>query len=257
MAKGGQGSSKKESTAYDKFSKWAHVGLSGLGTIPAVGAAADIVDLAYTAAEMPFGKSDGTDLALAAGGVAATFAPVVGDGAAAGLKITARLGKGADDVADNAIDFYRGAKPGIEPGFVPRPGDFKIDPRTGLVKDTHGVSVFDNPLSVSSKGFVPHADANGPRQGSYLRGRNAIAALFPTTDVAGNTLRYDGDITLYGGAGVKTLFGGDIQMLTPGGGQVFGVEGAAPPSTAGIVTQGAGNIQLYSQGSIQIGRAHV
>jgi hypothetical protein len=75
--------------------------------------------------------------------------------------------------------------------------------------------------------------------------------------VAGNTLRYDGDITLYGGAGVKTLFGGDIQMLTPGGGQVFGVEGAAPPSTAGIVTQGAGNIQLYSQGSILLGQSRV
>jgi hypothetical protein len=106
-------------------------------------------------------------------------------------------------------------------------------------------------------GGLEYADANGPREGSYLRGRNAIAALFPTTDVAGNTLRYDGDITLYGGAGVKTLFGGDIQMLTPGGGQVFGVEGAAPPSTAGIVTQGAGNIQLYSQGSILLGQSRV
>ena len=53
------------------------------------------------------------------------------------------------------------------------------------------------------------------RQGSYLRGRAAIAALFPTSDVAGNSIRYDGDITLYGGAGVKTLFGGDIEM--PGG----------------------------------------
>ena len=106
-------------------------------------------------------------------------------------------------------------------------------------------------------GGLEYADEGGPRQGSYLRGRNAIAALFPTTDVAGNTLRYDGDITLYGGAGVKTLFGGDIQMLTPGGGQVFGVEGAAPPSTSGVVTQGEGNIQLYSQGSILLGQSRV
>lgn len=106
-------------------------------------------------------------------------------------------------------------------------------------------------------GGMEYADEGGPRQGSYLRGRNAIAALFPTTDVAGNTLRYDGDITLYGGAGVKTLFGGDIQMLTPGGGQVFGVEGAAPPSTSGVVTQGEGNIQLYSQGSILLGQSRV
>ncbi|VVM63468.1 hypothetical protein PS662_01423 [Pseudomonas fluorescens] len=106
-------------------------------------------------------------------------------------------------------------------------------------------------------GGLEYSDENGPRQGSYLRGRNAIAELFPTNDVAGNAIRYDGDITLYGGAGVKTLFGGDIQMLTPGGGQVFGVEGAAPPSTSGVVTQGEGNIQLYSQGSILLGQSRV
>lgn len=106
-------------------------------------------------------------------------------------------------------------------------------------------------------GGLEYSDETGPRQGSYLRGRNAIAALFPTNDVAGNPIKYDGDITLYGGAGIKTLFGGDIQMLTPGGGQVFGVEGAAPPSTAGIVTQGTGNIQLYSEGSILLGQSRV
>jgi filamentous hemagglutinin family protein len=106
-------------------------------------------------------------------------------------------------------------------------------------------------------GGLEHNDVDGPRQGSYLRGRNAIAALFPTVDVAGNQLRYDGDITLYGGAGVKTLFGGDIQMLTPGGGQLFGIEGTAPPSTAGIITQGSGNIQLYSQGSILLGQSRI
>ncbi|WLH33342.1 filamentous hemagglutinin family protein [Pseudomonas sp. FP2196] len=106
-------------------------------------------------------------------------------------------------------------------------------------------------------GGLEYNDVDGPRQGSYLRGRNAIAALFPTVDVAGNPIRYDGDITMYGGAGVKTLFGGDIQMLTPGGGQVFGIEGAAPPSTAGIITQGSGNIQLYSQGSILLGQSRI
>ncbi|WP_445178564.1 filamentous haemagglutinin family protein [Pseudomonas sp. McL0111] len=106
-------------------------------------------------------------------------------------------------------------------------------------------------------GGLEYNDVDGPRKGSYLRGRNAISSLFPTTDVAGNQLRYDGDITLYGGAGVKTLFGGDIQMLTPGGGQVFGIEGAAPPSTAGIITQGSGNIQLYSQGSILLGQSRI
>ncbi|MHA6192881.1 filamentous hemagglutinin family protein [Pseudomonas wadenswilerensis] len=100
-------------------------------------------------------------------------------------------------------------------------------------------------------------DASGPRLGSYLRGRNAIAALFPSRDVAGNPISYDGDIVLFGGAGIHTNFGGDIQLLSPGGQQVFGVEGAAPPSTAGVVTQGAGNIQSYSQGSILLGQSRI
>ncbi|MFC3943120.1 filamentous haemagglutinin family protein [Pseudomonas gingeri] len=97
----------------------------------------------------------------------------------------------------------------------------------------------------------------GPREGSYLRGREAIAALFPETDVAGNPIGYQGDITLFGGSGVHTNFGGSIQMLTPGGKQVFGIEGAAPPSTAGVITQGSGDIQLYSQGSILLGQSRI
>ena len=102
-----------------------------------------------------------------------------------------------------------------------------------------------------------YTDASGLRTGSYLRGRNAIAALFPSRDVAGNPISYDGDIVLFGGAGIHTNFGGDIQLLSPGGQQVFGVEGAAPPSTAGVVTLGAGNIQSYSQGSILLGQSRI
>ncbi len=100
-------------------------------------------------------------------------------------------------------------------------------------------------------------DDSSSRAGSYLRGRNAIASLFPTHDVAGNALAYQGDITMFGGAGVHTNFGGDIQMLTPGGQQVFGIEGEAPPSTAGVITQGAGDIQLFSNGSVLLGQSRI
>lgn len=100
-------------------------------------------------------------------------------------------------------------------------------------------------------------DAESPRFGSYLRGRNAIAALFPTHDVAGNPILYQGDITMYGGAGVHSNFGGGIQMLTPGGQQVFGIEGEAPPSTAGVITQGAGDIQLFANGSVLLGQSRI
>jgi len=37
-----------------------------------------------------------------------------------------------------------------------KPGEFRIDSETGFVKSTHGVSVFDNPESLSSRGFDPY-----------------------------------------------------------------------------------------------------
>ncbi|MDC8757657.1 filamentous haemagglutinin family protein [Janthinobacterium fluminis] len=100
-------------------------------------------------------------------------------------------------------------------------------------------------------------EAGGVRFGSYLRGRNAIAALFP----AGAAAAPGGDITMYGSAGVNTLFGGAIQMLTPGGQQVFGAEGEAPKAVAGVIpgviTQGAGNVELYARDSILLGQSRV
>ncbi|WP_228533925.1 filamentous haemagglutinin family protein [Pseudomonas sp. UFMG81] len=107
------------------------------------------------------------------------------------------------------------------------------------------------------EGGREYNQAGGVRQGSYLRGRNAIAALFPERDVAGNPIRYDGDILLFGGAGVRTQLGGAIQALTPGGQQIFGVEGTVPPATAGVVTQGGGDIQLYAKGSILLGQSRI
>lgn len=52
--------------------------------------------------------------------------------------------------------FFRGARAGEVPSFEPRAGEYKINKETGLVQPTHGVSVFNNPDSVSEKGFVPH-----------------------------------------------------------------------------------------------------
>ncbi|WP_236180656.1 filamentous hemagglutinin family protein [Pseudomonas mosselii] len=107
------------------------------------------------------------------------------------------------------------------------------------------------------EGGREYNDVNGPRTGSYVRGRQAIATLFPERDVAGNPISYGGSATFYGGAGIHTDFGGGIQVLTPGGQQVFGIEGEAPPSTAGVITQGSGDIQLYSHGSILLGQSRI
>ncbi len=107
------------------------------------------------------------------------------------------------------------------------------------------------------KGGREYNEQGGPRSGSYLRGRRVIAALFPQTDAEGAQRLYQGDFTMYGGAGLRTQFGGNIQVLTPGGQQVLGIEGAAPPATAGVVTQGQGDIQLYALGSVLLGQSRI
>lgn len=94
-------------------------------------------------------------------------------------------------------------------------------------------------------------DASSTRYGSYLRGRKAIAALFPEGHA------YSGDLVMFGGSGIRTLFGGDISVLTPGGKTIVGVEGMVPASTAGLVTQGTGDIGIYSKGSILLGLSRI
>ncbi|MBR1324114.1 filamentous hemagglutinin family protein, partial [Bradyrhizobium sp. U87765 SZCCT0109] len=104
-------------------------------------------------------------------------------------------------------------------------------------------------------------DANGPRPGSYLRGRQAIAVLFPDHDASGTPISYAGDITMFGGSGIRTMAGGDIQLLAPGGRIVLGVDGVVPPASSGLitqnVTQGTGNIDIYSKGSLLLGLSRI
>ncbi|UIP18682.1 filamentous hemagglutinin family protein [Achromobacter deleyi] len=107
------------------------------------------------------------------------------------------------------------------------------------------------------EGGREYNDPASPRLGSYLRGREAIATLFPAVSRSGAPAVYQGGVTMYGGAGIHTYAGGDIQVLTPGGQQIYGVEGSAPPATAGVLTQGEGHIQLYSQGSILLGQSRI
>ena len=100
-------------------------------------------------------------------------------------------------------------------------------------------------------------DVDGPRFGSYLRGRNAIAVLFPEKDASGKAISYAGDLTMFGGSGVRTLFGGDIELMVAGGQTLVGVGGIAPPATAGILSMGSGDIDIYSLGSVLLGQSRV
>jgi len=60
------------------------------------------------------------------------------------------------DAIGKGLKFFRGALPGQAPSFAPRAGEIKVDPAAGTVKPTHGVSVYDNPDSVTGGGRVPH-----------------------------------------------------------------------------------------------------
>ncbi|MBM0106348.1 filamentous hemagglutinin family protein [Steroidobacter sp. S1-65] len=148
-------------------------------------------------------------------------------------------------------------------------------------------------------------DVGGRRFGSYLRGREAIATLFPEQDAAGNALSYEGDLTLFSSAlyideyvtsngifkerptpglryiteeewialgrpgygvpfytvqdaGIHTNFGGDINILTPGGRTLVGIDGAfAPGPQSGLMTQGEGDINIYAQDDILMGQSRI
>ncbi|MGY3617888.1 filamentous haemagglutinin family protein [Bradyrhizobium sp. USDA 10063] len=107
------------------------------------------------------------------------------------------------------------------------------------------------------EGGREYNDQSSSRYGSYLRGRQMIATLFAEKDESGKPIQRAGDIIMFGGSGVRTNFGGDIQLIAPGGQVIIGVEGQAPPATAGVITQGSGNIQIYAKGSILLGLSRI
>lgn len=123
-------------------------------------------------------------------------------------------------------------------------------------------------------------DPTSVRYHSYLRGKDAIAALFPSQGANGAPITYDGSVTMYSGtltdgnqgvitdsttglpvvfdAGISTQFGGNIQLLVPGGEILLGTSGGvAPGSNTGLVTFGSGDIQTYSLGSVLLGQSRI
>ncbi|KYZ86682.1 hypothetical protein A3Q32_15415 [Alcanivorax sp. KX64203] len=109
-------------------------------------------------------------------------------------------------------------------------------------------------------------DADGPRYGSYLRGRRMIETLLPEMDSEAGISGYEGDFTMFTTRDgstersglVRTEGGGDIQMLVPGGDLIIGLEAVRPESgDNGIMTQGSGDIQLFSQGDIALGLSRI
>ena len=103
----------------------------------------DVGFIIYDLADMAVNGVNETNSASLAANVAGALIP-----GATGLGLAARAG-------DKGSDFFRGARGDAAPDFTPKPNEFKVD-ADGFVKPTHGVSVFDNAESVTSKGFTPH-----------------------------------------------------------------------------------------------------
>ncbi|MES2056265.1 MAG: filamentous hemagglutinin family protein [Pseudomonadota bacterium] len=107
------------------------------------------------------------------------------------------------------------------------------------------------------EGGREYNEPDSSRFASYLRGREMIGTLFPDKDKDGKDIVRTGDIIMFGGSGVRTSFGGDIQMMAPGGQIVVGVQGVVPPASSGLITQGQGNIQLFSEKSLLLGLSRI
>jgi hypothetical protein len=88
-----------------------------------------------------------------------------------------------------------------------------------------------------------------PRNGGYNRGYAAIETLFPGQD-------WKGDVAI-GNAFFRTMSGGDIEILAPGGGLQVAALGAAVPKEYGLVTLGYGNINIFARDDVTVNRSRV
>ncbi len=88
-----------------------------------------------------------------------------------------------------------------------------------------------------------------PRNGGYNRGYAAIDRLFPGQD-------WKGDVTI-GNALFRTMAGGDIEVLTPGGGLQVAALGTDVGSNYGLVTLGYGDINIFARNNVVVNRSRI
>ncbi len=109
---------------------------------------------------------------------------------------------------------------------------------------------------------------------------SVVPASVLAAKAAGSGFAYSGDVTMYSGrvtatvggvinnsatgqpvvfdAGISTQFGGDIQVLAPGGQVLLGLSGGLQPgSNTGLITFGSGNIAAFARGSVVLGQSRV
>ncbi|PIF77651.1 filamentous hemagglutinin family protein [Variovorax sp. 54] len=88
-----------------------------------------------------------------------------------------------------------------------------------------------------------------PRNGGYNRGYAAIETLFPGDgwkgDVAANAMM------------LRTMAGGDINVLTPGGGLQVAALGASVPAGYGLVTLASGHINVFARNDVTVNQSRI
>ncbi|MDQ8731862.1 filamentous haemagglutinin family protein [Bradyrhizobium sp. LHD-71] len=93
-------------------------------------------------------------------------------------------------------------------------------------------------------------DSRGqPYNGGYNRGYAAIEAMFPGSDWRGDVVSQR---LLY-----RTMAGGDIEVLTPGGGLQVAALGTSVPAGAGLITLGSGHINIFTRDDVVVNRSRI
>jgi hypothetical protein len=120
-------------------------------------------------------------------------------------------------------------------------------------------NVFFNELSLSGRA------ANATPKVGFSQGYAAIDALFPggRSGAAGAAANaYAGDLTLQFSR-IYTLSGGNITLVVPGGHIDVGLANppdflvSRAPSTLGIVTEQAGNLDIYARGDVNVNASRI
>ncbi len=163
---------------------------------------------------------------------------------------------------------YTGTQAGALAYFLD-PADVPLASQDAFLRD-----IFFNELLASGQQYN---DPTSRFYRSYVRGRQAITALLPgqngqTTPTSGaaygDPQGYDGAITMQSGtirnvsglfdAGVATEHGGDIDVIDAGGQVELGTAGeAAPGGGTGLITNGAGNIDVFAKDSVLLGKSRI
>ena len=88
-----------------------------------------------------------------------------------------------------------------------------------------------------------------PRNGGYNRGYTAIETLFPGDQWKGNVAA---NLMM-----LRTMAGGDINVLAPGGGLQVAALGTKVPDGHGLVTLGSGHINVFARNDVTVNRSRI